>query len=829
MNISRHVVKCADGFRTGGKSGALFTVRFLVALSALLMCNRVTAKTWTLKSDGTNAQGLRDCEWTDSDGNISKILNGEDDYVAEASIFVTSIEADGTSLNTFTGKSLRIGTVGSGKRRMFKCYGGKAWFKNDGLVLANGYLLVRYPNADNRLYGKITATATKSYPFVIDYMVDNIKNFSSDTVYFDGPLAGDGHILVRPIGYNDKSYGRIGILNLSIDGDASGFTGGIKLESVHLRVDPSFSWSGALCQAGLELPLGNMPASIEVGTNSILAANGSPGVTSIKSLSLGNESELVFKTFSGKTENDFTYVTNASIFVSEAFSLDGKVKIKVEDVGYDFKSGVPAYRLGLLTVPINSNVSEYDFELAETDSLARFMKLLIEENPDDGTKTLVLSRESVVSLVKGDSSNIVQYDVGSVAIADASCWSDDVVPHDGSIYCLHKKVFRTPWNPEGSYRLKGTSWLLSETEFCVLASLLEVEELVVMPNQETFISCQYTTRPTTLKGRVFMDSATLRLTAYAKGMLVIDGEISGKGTIVCEGNNRGSGNPGGYYWLAGRNANYSGKVKLTMDLVDGRPISFYEDKSVMKFNSLYVSDSLNLGGAMSPADPKGVTIENMSRIQVLETMEFDEPTRGFYIGWVGRIDVAPGKTMTLKNPLAVNGTLWKENAGCLALGNETVRFGSSATGEMPPADSTNHMFLVAGGSVKPLAAGCMDGLDVVVSNNTRFVFDLNPHDAVLRKEGIRNIKTDAPFSCAAGTESVAVEFEGVPPAAGTFTNGLFTVKAGEVANSLRSKIKMIRPADRWYAIKMLELSADGGEHVTFAAEFRKVGMTISIR
>lgn len=816
MSLKHNVAKCRSGF-------SVFC--FLV----VLICNQVYAKTWTLKTNGSNATGLRDCTWTDSDGNTSATLNAEDDYVAEADIFVTSVAADKTSLNTFTGKSLRIGTVGSGKRRQLKCYGGEAWFQNDGLVLANGYLLVRYPNALNRLYGKIAVTASESDPFILDYMVDNVNNFSADTMYFDGPLSGDGYFLIRPIGYNNNSYGRIGVLNLSLDGGASGFTGGIKLESSHLRIDPDYSWSGALCRAGLILPADSMPASVEVGTNSILSAAARPGVTSIKSLDLGNESELKFKTTLAETENGVVYVTNASICVTESFSLSGKIKITVEEDGYDFKSGVPELRLSLLTVPGSCDIATDDFELSENSSLARFSRLSIAEDRDEGTKTLVLTRDAVVALLKDDSSNVVQSDKGSVAVTNESYWSDKAVPHDNAIYCIDRKVFRTPWDPDGSYLLKGTSWLLLGSEFCVLSSLLEVENLLVMSGRETYISCQYTTRPTRLKGRVFMDDADLRLCAYAKGELVMNGEVSGSGTISCQGNNRGSGNPGGYYRLTGLNTNYSGKVRLTMEHVDGRSISFEETESTMRFNSLCVSDSRNLGGAMFPADPKGIVVENMGRIQALETTEFNEPTRGFYIGWVGRIDVAPGKTMTLRNPIAVNGTLWKENAGCLALGNETLRFGSSALDELPPPDSTNHMFMVAGGSVKPLTAGCMDGLDVVISNDTRFVFDLYPQDESLRKYGIRNVKTDAPFACGAGTDAIRVEFDGLPPAANTFTNGLFTVKSEEIAKALLDKIRLIRPKNPWYAMKILELPATAAEHRTLAAEFRKVGMTISIR
>ena len=69
----------------------------------------------------------------------------------------------------------------------------------------------------------------------------------------------------------------------------------------------------------------------------------------------------------------------------------------------------------------------------------------------------------------------------------------------------------------------------------------------------------------------------------------------------------------------------------------------------------------------------------------------------------------------------------------------------------------------------------------------------------------------------------------MPPAASTFTNGLFTVRNGDIARGLLNKIKLIRPENLRYAIKILELPGSEAEHRTLAAEFRKVGLIVSIR
>ena len=791
----------------------------IVFLVFAMIGGTLDAKTWELK-EATNATGLNKCTWGDSDGATSTTLSSDDDYVAEKAIYVSSADA---SLNTFTGRSLTMGTVGGTRSKIWH-YGREARFENEGLVLASSGIYIRYPSTINRMiiYGKIAVTANESMPIIIDHIVDDYKTFHEDTVHFAGPLSGNGYLEINPCGFNNKNYGCVSNINLSLEGDASGFTGVITLKSCKLR-ESKYAWSGALCTSGLILPMGSMPASVKVWTKCHVSSPSATNVCALKSLELADGAQLHFK-IQRKTLGESVYLTNDIIRVTESFALSGKVNLRIEHG--DYSAGTPESVLTLLEMPSTCDVSESDF--VRDDFYLRNSLLEFREDAERNVKSLVLVMKPIVAMRHEDTSADVQNDVGSVAVSDESYWSDSALPHDGAHYYLKRKTFRSVWGPGEAKHLNGISWTLEKTTFCILSSELEMGMLQIASSSASTLMCQYEKAPATLKTDVFMDSSRLDLCAYAQGKLVIDGEISGSGTITCIGNNRGSGNPGGFYAFEGLNTNYSGIVKVSMENVDGRPLSFQETPQ-KRFNSLCVSDARNLGGPMSPANPKGIILENMSRLEVSEDVDFNEPTRGFYIGWVGRMLVAEGKTMTLRNPIAVHGTMYKEGAGRLELGNETVTFGTSATDEFPHADATNHMFIVAGGTVKPLSSGCMDGLDVVISNSTAFVYDFTSEDAELARYGVRNVKTDNPFACAPGTEKMKVSIEAVPSYSHASTNGLFTVKNAQIAAAVRDILSVDKPSGKGGVMKLVEIADPETGYVTLAAEIRHYGTVISVR
>ena len=223
----------------------------------------------------------------------------------------------------------------------------------------------------------------------------------------------------------------------------------------------------------------------------------------------------------------------------------------------------------------------------------------------------------------------------------------------------------------------------------------------------------------------------------------------------------------------------------------------------------------------------------MSRVQPdlpLESLTLDEPTRGIFIKWVGRLMANEGQTFTVKSPLAVHGTLWKEGAGTLVLGNPAPTFGADATSETPDADATNRMFCVAAGDVKIASVDAVNGLDVVFTNSaSRLVLDLDSEDETFGTYGLRNTKAAVPFAVGGDVVKIPVVLDFENPPARNTERALFTISASADEDLFLSKIAIVKgEALAGMAMeRSWRVNEDGSR--TFVAKFTKVGLRIVIK
>ena len=136
--------------------------------------------------------------------------------------------------------------------------------------------------------------------------------------------------------------------------------------------------------------------------------------------------------------------------------------------------------------------------------------------------------------------------------------------------------------------------------------------------------------------------------------------------------------------------------------------------------------------------------------------------------------------------LTLNGTLYKEGAGTLVMGG-SVKFAADASDT--PVEGAN-LFIVTNGTVKVTAADAMNGLATTFAAGTRLVLEVDPDNAELIGNGIRNDKTDNPFSVNGGgklpislyaSDDVKAAMKGRPVTIGLFT---VTAKADETFRTL---------------------------------------------
>ena len=261
-----------------------------------------------------------------------------------------------------------------------------------------------------------------------------------------------------------------------------------------------------------------------------------------------------------------------------------------------------------------------------------------------------------------------------------------------------------------------------------------------------------------------------------------------------------------------------------------------------EFMSLRVSAASALGGPRSEFTYDALKIEHAGRLEAYGSFTMDEPTRGVLVVGQGRFYVKADETLTLKEQLTANGRIYKEGAGTLAIGGPLQFLDSEGTlTDTAPAEATNRTFYVTAGTLKPIGARSLDGLDVVFSNITSHAsvalrFDAAPQDAEMQEFGAINLKAAAPFAAVLeGGGKVPVSFDLPENAALQYDVPLFTVDAA-AADGILSAIEVTEKfaaGEKKYLVSVSQRAAtvDGAEAVTiFATVAERVprGMVISV-
>jgi hypothetical protein len=253
------------------------------------------------------------------------------------------------------------------------------------------------------------------------------------------------------------------------------------------------------------------------------------------------------------------------------------------------------------------------------------------------------------------------------------------------------------------------------------------------------------------------------------------------------------------------------------------------------FTTLFLTQDSNLGGELPTLNRKAFTVENMCQVRPdlsLESVTLDNSNRGIFIKWVGRIAANEGQTFTIKSPLAVHGTLWKEGEGTLVLGNPAPTFGEDADGDMPVGDATNHTFRVAGGDVKIASGDAVNGLDVVFTNGAgKIVLDLDSEDETFRTFGLRNTKSQTPFAVEGDIVKIPVVLDFAQPPVRNTQSALFTVPASTDVDTFLSKIDIVKGESLADMVveRYWRVNENDNNSRTLVAKFTKVGLRIVIK
>ena len=740
-------------------------------------------------------------------GAVAADFDSTADYVVRKNS-IRLVVKGGTN-KTFQGGRLIFGTSSTyGGLLLYTTNPNVTTFGNNGTRLVYGCILcTNNRNMTHLTRGPLEVNTAASGYTHISFNYDNV------TLRHDGTLSiVSGKTLV--VGGGNSEFGGRGRVGGTFDvlGDCAGVDGTIRVNSSTNEIYGVF-----LDSYDTTLGLGSttIPGTVDVGTNCRLRTLHGTNVLEIANLS-----------FAANTWLDVPYDTNTfsfgSVTATTSFSVADKVTITAPAL-------VPrAEKATVLSVPKSSGVTSANFELANST--------------DDPYRTLSVEEEDDRIVVCVTYANIPIYPtIINTTLGSMEAWSDGLPVHDHADYVINNSCVTNSSSSTvdvnvpadvTKYTFPGDSLTLSwgcrlnwtreattaPTFTCGLLRLL---------NGSTLNGGQKAPLKIT-GGKIAAVSGTVNVCGGNGRNIILDSEITGAAELLLSGYSNASSSPYAHYYLYGLNTNYTGNITVRQRLVDTATRNNYETS----FNFLSITNALALGGNLPSATPKALLLSRYAQLFINgNTTLSAESNRGIFIEDTGRIFVSSSKsapyTFRMETPLAINGTFWKEGVGTLELAG-TMAFGADGVTATPTAGANN--FIVTGGVVRVCSADALNGAAVTVCAGTALELAVNLSDAELTQYGIRNVKTDTPFTLEAGMDTLPLTLNvaGVTPTAERFTVNYLTVTQ-TATNGLSAKLPTITNPFPGYRMTRVVSSDDVAGTVTYGLRFSSNGTRLLIR
>jgi hypothetical protein len=743
-------------------------------------------------------------------GNPATEFSSEDDFIVPPLSSGYTLRESGGSTTVWNGKSLQLGgeikNANSNLavlRLTTRGEGSSITFENDGLILATrSKVMPYYSNSRYNINGIVTVTSTdEKYSALIkqrEYSESDNTTFNNMSLFLNDKFKSAAEACARV-------YSTAPGFSITFD-DTTEYYGKLTVSN-----DLEHSASTTINLAS------HFPGTLSISTNvTVVPASG------VKITNLVYFDGAIIDARSGTLE------------ITGSITHTGKIRVLVDGFGAD--SMTPRFS-ELVKVSADSEITVDDFEFITSsgESLDCDDYSLVTEN---GVATIKAVRYGYVTLTSSD--NTSRTKVNPSSMTNEQHWSDGLLPTNPLIrYGAIGNNLRTydsgPLNaPLDDFVFNGQSLIIDDSILVAINRSFRCNNLVLR-NGGTYAPSPY--YHGTVYGKITADSGDAKFSVYSYKTNTIQSVIEGNGNVVFTApSGASSSDPRGYHILKGRNEGFAGTMTVTMPrYVPADPIA-NRNKITPRFDRNYtvlsLTDKLNLGGTLPAVNRKAFTIENMSRVQPeasVESLVLDEPTRGIFIKWVGRLNAEEGQTLTVASPLAVHGTLWKEGAGTLVLANPAPTFGADANGEMPDGDATNRTFIVAGGSLEIASVDAINGLDVVFTNGAEnIVINLGSDNELFTNYGIRNTKSSTPFALEGDLVKIPVVLDLDEQPTAPVTHALLTVKSA-CLDSVLSCIAFVKgEAIAGWPMSMSRRD-NGDGTTTLMATVKKYGTRIVIK
>ncbi len=435
----------------------------------------------------------------------------------------------------------------------------------------------------------------------------------------------------------------------------------------------------------------------------------------------------------------------------------------------------------------------------------------------DGVQRLVVAYDQpvVVLLTTDNSVN----GGSSFKEANKGRWSDGEVPGPGK-HCF------IPYGIQ-VMTLSGVEFTAESMTvagiLAICATPFNVKDLTLLGGSDVY---DYVDNPTVNGTVAVYGSDTIDIRPQATHTLTFTGEVSGSAPLRLLYYEQG--NVGKNTWVRFSHANpsYSGKISFsTANTVLTE--SWTNGTACLRLN---VADPLELGGPLPAFAYDALALSSRMGVSALDSMTFNDQTRGVLVGTNGRVDVPEGKQLAFAQPFTWCGVLRKYGAGTFAVGGPAAPmfFWQNDFHDTPTtADVANRMSVMEGG-LKVLTTNALDGCELEIKSGASLVLDANPADADVRTYGFVNAKWDAPFLLSDGMTTVPVTFDfgGEEPSFAQRTLGICTVKSDATGVS-KSLFAPVRP--KHYDVKVLSEANAATGLTTYSVQLVREGFLVIFR
>lgn len=743
------------------------------AMSAVALSASADISTVYLKDNSNyTAGGFAGGTWIDSDGNTVDITDQTQfDFVVRN----FSPTNSGSNIGeTITAHSITFGETG-GTYGYMKYRYATPFNCADGLYLANGYIYNDVAGADT-IAGKVTVTSPSSAPFRLYPDVTGATGFS-----FPGTFMGAAGVGIKINNAKASSY----TVTLA---DASQYHGDIDLSATNT--------AGSVFSAQLKvttLAAGNV--SIGECCTFELTSSAQAVVTN---LTMRDGSALKFSL--PASPNATPFLTIGSHLV-----CDGDVTLSFDTSAFSLPvSSTVTYPI--MQVPASSaDAASFRLDSSEFGSKRPVLSFDVDPETDDVTVCVSFYPSITPNGSNARDNSSLSADAPS-SMTNAVAWSDVREVHSGAHYNYNDKdrYLRTLWRPNGEYVFPGASLALgNNTKLIVACHDFVCPILWATHSNGARLYCAEAS-DVKFHGDI-ASSYKLTISIYNDHRFSLDGRLMGAGNVILMSGTSGSfsGHHRGDFALTQKSESFAGKVTLSSDSGASRLLW----SSAEPYAHVWYSDPKCFGGPLAAFAYDALKIEKMARLITTNEVVFSDTTRGLYLTNIAQLEMPEADdSLTLLQPVTVNGSVYKQGAGTLSMGG-VLKFldSESALTETPPDDAAKRTLCIQGGTLRPLAADALNGLDIVFSNSVNVAgvnvtdvaleIDLDTEDAALRACGLRNTKSPSPLAVflAGGATRVPVILKTSAERPGNGAPiGVMTV-TNTVADATFAKLRLVKP------------------------------------